>query len=127
MGTGSHGPRHICHGQSGDGHARGRSPRGRAVLIILLYNQAILGDAGQLDVGESHPAHRARGLVHRFDSNAVGGVAHGGLGDSHVLNDIVVATANRADRQAMATRTGSTAEVNVLHDEKEEGRSPPPS
>lgn len=85
------------HSQVGDRDAVSGRPSRRAVLIVLLNHDAVVGNSRDSDVGESHVAHGASGFVDGLNTNAIGGIGHGGISDGHVLYSVVIAPANGAD------------------------------
>lgn len=100
-------------GEVSDWDTSGGGTSGAAVLIVLLDDDAILGNVAQGDVVVGDSGDLASSTGDGLDTNAVVRVA-----DRTVLNidsiDGVVATAtNRADGQAVATSARSTGEGDV--------------
>lgn len=91
-------PGDPVHGQVGDRDPIGRGARRGSILIVLFNHNAVVGDAGQFDVGECDVRDGARRVVNRLDANAVLRVGDGGIGKGDVLDGVVVAASDRADR-----------------------------
>jgi hypothetical protein len=86
-----------------DRDASGRLAGGRAVLVVLLDDDAVLGDAGERDAGVGDVGDGARRAVHGLDPYAVLRVDHLRVCERHVLDRVVVAAAHGADGEAVAT------------------------
>lgn len=84
------------------------------VLVVLLDNNTVVRDSGQLDVGVGDVADGAGLVDDGLDAHAVRRVADGRVVDSDILHGVVVAATNGADGQAVATRAGTAGEFNVL-------------
>ena len=85
-----------------------------AVLVVLLDNDAVVGDSGQLDVGVSDVADGAGLIDNGLDAHAVRRVADGRVVDSDILHSVVVTATNGADGQAVATGARTARELDVL-------------
>lgn len=104
----------TVNGQVGDRNASGRGTGRAAVLVVLLDDDPVISDTGQLDVGVGDLADGAGGVVHGLDADAVSRVGHGGVGDGDVLDGVIVATADGADRETVAAGAGAAGEFDVL-------------
>ena len=85
-----------------------------AVLVVLLDDDAVVGDSGQLDVGVGDVADGAGLVDNGFDAHAVRRVADGRVVDSDILHSVVVTATNGADGQAVATGARTARELDVL-------------
>lgn len=85
----------------------------RSVFVILLDNDAIVRDAGNLVVGVSDILDGTGGVVDGLDAEAVGGVCDGVAGDDDVGDVVVVAAADTADRNAVAAGTSVIGESDA--------------
>ena len=108
----------LLDSQAGNGDTGGGGSSRAAVLVVLLDDDTVLGDVGQLDVGEGHVRDGTGGLVDGLNANAVVGVGHGRVGDGHVLHDVVVAQANGSNGETVAARAGAAGEDDVLVDSR---------
>jgi hypothetical protein len=108
----------LLDSQTGNGDTGGGSSGRATVLVILLDDDTVLGDVGQLDVGEGHVRDVTGGLVDGLNADAVVRVGHGGVGDGHVLHDVVVAQANGSDGETVAAGAVAAGEHNVLMDSR---------
>lgn len=102
------------HGQIGNRNASGGSTGRTAVLVVLLNDNAVVGDARELDVVEGYARNFAGGAGDGLNADAVGRVGDGRVGDCDVADGIVVAAANGADRKTVAAGPGTTGEDDVL-------------
>jgi hypothetical protein len=96
-----------------DGDAVRGLAGGRAVLVVLLDVNAVLGDVGELDVRVGDVRDRAGRAIDSLDAHAVLGVEHLRVDEGDVLHDVIAAAANGADGEAMATITVQVREVKV--------------
>lgn len=92
---------------------RGLSRR-LTILVILLDNDAIIGDAGHDNVGVCDLRDGTCSTRDGLNSDGVLGVAHGGVFDGDVLDDVVGAVADRADGEAVAANAGAAGKPDVL-------------
>lgn len=97
-----------------NGDAVGGGAGRRTVLVVLLDDDAVLGDVLELDVVVGDVGDGAGLLVDGLDADAVVGVDDVAVGDVHALDDVVVAAADGADRQAVAAGAVAAVEVDVL-------------
>lgn len=104
----------TIHGKTSDWHTIRCGTRGRAILVVLLDHDAVIGNTRKSDVRKGHIANRTGSIIYRLDTDSVGRVAHGRVGDSHVLHGVVIAIADGADREAVAARAGGPTPVDVL-------------
>ncbi len=74
----------VAEGEACDRDAAGGCAGGRTVLVILLYDDPVLGDAIEGDVLVCDAGDGASGLVDGLDADAVGGGGDGGRGDHDV-------------------------------------------
>lgn len=84
------------------------------ILVILLDNDAVIGDAGHDNVGVGDLRHGASGTGDSLDPNGVLGIAHGGVLNRDILDDVVGAVADRADGETVAANAGAAGEPDVL-------------
>lgn len=101
-------------GKTGDGDTVGGLASRRTVLVVLLNDDTVLGDAGEGDVRVSDVGDGAGGIVDGLDAHAVLGVLDGGARDGDVLDIVVATAANRANGETMATAAGSAGERDGL-------------
>lgn len=112
-GRGRDGTGDLGHGEARDGHAGRGGAGGAAVLVVLLDHDTVLGDTAEGDSGVGHAGHGASGAVNGLDAHAVLRVANLGVGDGHRLDGVVLAAADGADGQAVATNAGAASEGDV--------------
>lgn len=108
------GTSNVFHSQVSDWHTGRRVASGATVLVVLLEDDAIVGDAGENDVGKAHTRDRAGRAGDGLDANTVCRVRHRRVRDSHVLDGVVVAAAHGADRQTVTAGAGTASEDDVL-------------
>lgn len=104
----------AIHGETGDWHTVGWGARGRAILIVLLDHDAVIGDTRESDVRKGHIADRTSSIIDCLDANSIRRVTHGGVGDSYVFHSVIVAVAHRADGETVAARASGSTPVDVL-------------
>ena len=97
----------------GDGDTGGRLAGRGAVLVVLLDDDTVLGDVGEGDVLVGNVGDGASGAGDGLDADTVVGVADLGVLNDDVLDDVVRAATDRADGETVATRAGTTNEVDV--------------
>lgn len=103
----------LVDGDISDGNTSTGSTLGRAVVIILLNDDAVLGNVLEgdrviLDIG-----NRACRSINSLDADTVVRVGNDRVEDADSLDNIVRAATNGADRQAVATAAVSSSEGNV--------------
>lgn len=106
----------LLDSQVGNGDTSSGGTGRAAVLVILLDDNTIARDLGQLDVGEGHARDCTSGLVDGLDAHTVGGVGHGRVGDGHVLHSVVGAQANGANGETVTAGAVAAGEYDVLAD-----------
>lgn len=84
------------------------------ILVVLLDNNTVVGDAGESDVGESDVGDGTSGIVNSLDTDTVLGVADSGRGEGDVLDSVVATATNGSNGQTVSTGAGTTREVDVL-------------
>lgn len=104
----------TVNGDIGDGDTSGGGAGGRAVLVVLLDDDTVLGDTGELDVGVGDLADITGLLVDGLDADTVGRVADGGVGDGHVLDGVVITATDGSDGETVATGAGTAGERDAL-------------
>jgi hypothetical protein len=100
----------VAKRQTSDGHTGSGGSSGRAVLVVLLDDNTVLGDARQSDVFVGDAGDGAGGTRDGLDANTVLGVGNGAGRDGYSLDDVIVTATDRADRETVATRAGSAGE-----------------
>lgn len=113
-GVGVDGAGDAVHGQALDGDVVGGLAGGPAVLVVLLDDDALLVDVGELDVRVGDVGHVAGLVDDGLDADAVVRVGDGRVGDGHVGDGVVVAAADGADGDTVAAGAGRAAELEVL-------------
>lgn len=104
----------AVNGDISDGDTGGGGAGGRAVLVVLLDDDTVVGDSGELDVRVGDLADITGLLVDGLDADTVGGVADSGVGDGHVLDGVVITATDRADGETVATGAGTAGERDAL-------------
>jgi hypothetical protein len=79
------GASNLLHGQIGNRNASGGSAGRTAVLVVLLNDNALVGDARELDVVEGYARNFACGAGDGLNAHAVGRVGNGRVGDVTLL------------------------------------------
>lgn len=102
--------------EAGNGDTGGGLAGRAAVLVILLDDDTVLGDVGQLDVGERDVGDSTGSLVDGLDADTVVRVDDVGVRDGDILHDVVVAQTNGTDGDTVAAGAGTTGEGDVLGD-----------
>ena len=95
--TTRHATCNTADGEAGNGHSSRGLAGGASVLIVLLDDDAVLCDVGQLDVLVCHALDRARCPGDGLDANAVIRIGDGGGLDDDVGNVVVVPPSYRAN------------------------------
>lgn len=108
-----HCSRDILHGNIRDRDATRWGSCGRAVLVILFNDDAVVGNVGEFDIGIGDVLDRSFGVVHSLDANSVGRVRDGAVGNVDVGHFIVGASTDRAHRDTMAARAVTVSEADV--------------
>jgi hypothetical protein len=91
----------------------GRLAGRRAVLVVLLDHDSVLGNVLKGDVLVGHVLDGAGRAGDGLDADTVVGVDDLGVKDLYGVNDVVIATADGADRETVATGAVSTGEGDV--------------
>lgn len=103
----------VGDGDVGDGNARSGLTGGRAVLVILLDDDAVLADVLEGDMVVDDVGHGAGGARDGLDANTVVGVGNDRVQDADLLDDVILAATNRADRDAVTTGAVTVGERDV--------------
>lgn len=101
-------------GNAGDLNVVAGGAGGATVLVVLLDDDTVVGDTRELDVRVGDVADGAGLIDLGLDAQAVGRVADSRVGDGDVLDGVVIAAANGADGETVATRAGTARELDVL-------------
>ncbi len=104
----------IAQSQPRNRHTTSRCPCGRAILVILLDDNAVTGNSGECDILVRDAGDLTCFLIHGLDAHAVGGGGDSRTGDQDVLDGIVGPAANGADGEAMPARAGAACECDAL-------------
>lgn len=99
------------HSKVSDGDAGGRVS---LVIVVLLNDNAVVGDARELDVAESNAGNGASLARLGLDADAVLRVRNGRVGDSYILHGVVITATDRSDGKTVTTGAGTAREDNVL-------------
>ena len=110
---GGHGASDAGDLEVGDGDTSGGLAGRRAVLVVLLDDDTVLGDVGEGDVLVGDVGDGASGAGDGLNTDTVVGVGDLGVLDDNVLDGVVGAATDRADGETVATRAGTTDEVDV--------------
>lgn len=97
-----HSPRNSIQRDIRNRHASGRLTGRSTILVVLLNDNAVVGDIGHGDVGVGDLADGAGGAGDGLYADAVCGIGDYGVGDGYVFDRVVVAAADGADGEAMA-------------------------
>jgi hypothetical protein len=84
------------------------------VLVILLDDNTIFGDVLEGDVLVCYAGDGTSCARDSFDADTVVRVGDGGRRDGDVLDDVIGATTDTADGEAVTAGAGSTGEGDVL-------------
>lgn len=87
----------VLDGEVSDRNAVGGLASWAAVLVVLLDDDAVVGDVGEGDAGVGDVLYAAGGVVDGLDADAVLGVGDGAVGDVDVCDVVVVAATDGAD------------------------------
>ena len=98
----------------GDGDTVGGGTGGVTVLVVLLNDDTVVGDTGDLDVGEGDVLNGTGGVVDGLDTDTVLGVRDSRIDEGNVLDSVVVTATDRADGQTVTAGAGTAGEVDVL-------------
>lgn len=103
----------LVDGDVGDGDTRSGGTSGRAVLVILLNDDTVLGDVGEsdgvvLDIGNGTGSAR-NGL----DADTVVGVGNGRVEDADCLDGVVRASTNGSNGKTVTTTAVAASEGDV--------------
>lgn len=99
--------------KTSDGNPGSRSARGRAILVILLYHNTVLSDAGKSDILVGNARDGSSGVIDSLYADTVLGVLDCAGGDGDGLDGVVRASANGADGETMAAGAGSSCESDA--------------
>lgn len=83
--------------KAGDWDTSGGGTGRASVLVILLDDNAVLGDVAQGDAAVGHAGDLAGGAGDRLDADAVVRVANLAVRDVHSVNGVVGTASNRAN------------------------------
>lgn len=111
--TAANGALNAVQRQRRDRNTRSGSAGGASVLVILLDDNAVLGDVGQRDVAVGDVVYLSGSAVDGLNADAVLGVGDGGLLDDDAVDGVVGAAADGADGEAVAARAGAAREMDV--------------
>lgn len=100
--------------KTSDRDAVSRLASRRAVFVVLLDDDALLGDVLESDALVLDVLDTAGLAGNSLDADAVVGVDDLGVGDGHAVDDVVVAAADGADGQAMAAGAVAAGEGDVF-------------
>lgn len=103
----------VLDGEAGDGDAVGGGTSGRAVLVILLDDDAVVGDVGEGDAGVGDAGDGSGSVVDGLDADAVGAVLDGGVGDGDGVDGVVVTAADGANGETVAAGAETAGEDDV--------------
>ena len=109
----SHTSRDIRGSHTVDGDAAGSSARWRAVLVVLLDDDTVVGDAGEGDAGPSDVRHGASVAGDGLDTKTIFTTGDLGVGHSDVLDSVVAAAANGTDGDTVAACASHARDVDV--------------
>lgn len=104
----------VLEGDVGDGNTVGGSTSGVTVLVVLLNDDTVVGDTGELDVGVGDVLDSTSSVVDGLDANTVLRVGDSRVDESDVLDGVVVAATDGADGETVTAGAGTAGEVDVL-------------
>jgi hypothetical protein len=104
----------VAECQTCDRHTIRRRACGRAVLVVLLDNDAVLADVRERDVFVSHSGNRAGRFVDGLYAHAVLGVGNSRGGDGDILYGVVASATDGADREAVAAGAVAVSKCDTL-------------
>jgi hypothetical protein len=104
--------RQVC-----DRHAVGRSACRRAVLVVLLDDDAVVADVGERDVLVGHVGDGAGRFIDGLDAHTVFGVGHGRGGDGDAFYGVIAAAADGAVGEAVPAGAVAICEGDALFKE----------
>lgn len=99
--------------QVGDGDTCRRGTSRAAVLVVLLDDDAVLGDTREGDVLVGDILDGPGGAVYSLDAHAVCGVLYHVVIDVDVFNSVVRAAANGTDGETVTTGASASSKRNV--------------
>lgn len=94
--------------------AVGRLAGGTAVLVVLLDDDAVLGDARQANVLEAHVGDGSAGPVNSLDAGTILGVDDLGVDDVDGVDGVVLAAADGTDGETVAALAVTVGESDML-------------
>jgi hypothetical protein len=109
----SNGTLDVLDGKTGDRDTSGGLAGRRAVQVVLLDDDTVLGDVLEGDVLVGDTGDGTSGARDGLNADTVVGVDDGGVGDDDVLDDIVGAAADGADGDTVTAGAGSASELDV--------------
>lgn len=104
----------VLEGNIGDSNTVGGGTGRVTVLVVLLDDDTVVGDAGELDVGVGDVLDGTSSVVDSLDANTVLGVRDSRVDEGDVLDGVVVAATDGADGQTVTAGAGTAGEVDVL-------------
>ena len=103
----------VAEGKTGDGEPAGGLALQVASLVVLLDQDTVLGDVGHGEVGVGDLVDLSGGVHGGLDADGVGALGDLVVGESNSVDDVVVAAADAADGQTVATRAKAVLEGDV--------------
>jgi hypothetical protein len=103
----------ISHGKASDRNAGSGFAGGRTILVVLLNNNTVLGDAGEDVARVSDAGDLSSSTVDSLDTETVLRVGDLVVQELDVRDSVVVATSDRADGQTMATSASGARNRDV--------------
>jgi hypothetical protein len=85
-----------------------------AAVVVLLNEDAVLCDLGEGDVGVGDLVDLAALVLEGLDADSVGRVGYLGVEELDVVDDVVIAAADAADGETVATVAVAVLEDDVL-------------
>jgi hypothetical protein len=103
----------VLDGEASDRNTSGGLASRGAILVILLDDNAVLGNVleGNVLVGDARDG--TGGTRDGLDADTVVRVDDGGIRDDDVLDGVVAASTYRANGDAVSARAGATGEMDV--------------
>lgn len=85
-----------------------------AAVVVLLDEDAVLGDLGEGDVGVGDLVDLAALVLEGLDADSVGGVDYLGVEELDVVDDVIIAATDAADGETVTTVAVTVLEDDVL-------------
>jgi len=104
----------VLEGEVGDGKTAGGATVEVTAVVVLLDEDTVLLDLGEGDVGVGDLVDLAGLVLEGLDAETVGGVGDLGVEELDVVNDVIVAATDRADRETVTTVAVTVLEDDVL-------------